>query len=420
VTGTVGGVGARASAGQGPISVGERVVVADVLRGFALFGILVVNMAAFKSPIFGDLGTPDSPLDDAASWVIAAFFQTKFYVLFSFLFGYGLSVQMVRAAARDAPFVPHYLRRLLGLLLIGIAHAFLLYVGDILITYALLGVILLLMRNARDGILLAVAVGLVSLTVLLLAAGGAVVASLPPESFGDASSEAALRAEAERAVEGYRGSPAEVIAQRASELPATLAFALFGQGPTALAMFLVGLWAGRRRLLERADEYRPLLRLLLVLGLVFGLGGGIVWATTQAAAGFDFTAGFLFSGALSFATAPLLSGAYAAAIILLHGRPPWRRRLDFLAPVGRLALTNYLLQSLVGAFVFTGYGLGLFGGVGAAWGLVLSVAIFALQIPFSRWWLRRFDFGPAEWLLRSFTYARLQPIRTKNTSKPAC
>jgi uncharacterized protein len=406
------------AATSGPISAGERVVVADVLRGFALFGILVVNMTAFKSPIFGDPGTPDGPLDEAASWIIAAFFQTKFYVLFSFLFGYGLSVQMARAAARGVPLVPRFLRRLLGLFLIGVAHALLLYVGDILVTYALLGVILLLMRNVGDRVLLAVAVGLVTLTALLLALGGAVVAVLPPEALGDASSGAALREEGERAAEGYRGSPAEVISQRASEYPATLAFVLFGQGPTALAMFLLGLWAGRRRLFEKAAEYRALLRRVLVLGLFFGLGGGIVWATTQAAVGFDLTAGFLFAGAVSFATAPLLSGAYAAAIVLLHGRPAWRRRLDVLAPVGRLALTNYLLQSLVGAFIFTGYGLGLFGGLGAAGGLALSVAIFAGQIPLSAWWLRRFDFGPAEWLLRSFTYRRIQPIRSRNPNEP--
>ena len=132
------------------------------------------------------------------------------------------------------------------------------------------------------------------------------------------------------------------------EYPATFGFVLFGQGPTALAMFLVGLWAGRRRLFERADEHRLLLRWLFFLGLVFGLGGGIAWATMQAAVGFDFTAVFLFASALSFATAPLLSGAYAAAIILLYRNPAGRRCLNLLAPVGRLALTNYLLQSLVG------------------------------------------------------------------------
>ena len=402
--------GAYGEVSSGPISAGERVVVADVLRGFALFGILVVNMAAFKYPFFGGLGTPDSLLDGVATWIIAALFQTKFYVLFSFLFGYGLSVQMVRAEARGAPLVPRFLRRLLGLFLIGVAHALLLYVGDILVAYALLGVILLLMRNVRDRILLISAASLISLTVLLLAAGGTVAALLPQEAL-QAASGGDLSQAAQSTAEGYRGSPVEVIGERIVEYPATFGFVLFGQGPTALAMFLVGLWAGRRRLFERADEHQPLLRWLLLLGLLFGLGGGIVWATTQAAVGFDFTAVFLFASVLSFATAPLLSGAYVAAIILLYRNPAWRRRLDLLAPVGRLALTNYLLQSLVGAVIFTGYGLGLYGQVGAAWGLLLSVAIFALQIPLSVLWLRWFAFEPAEWLLRSFTYGRLQPIR---------
>lgn len=341
------------------------------------------------------------------SWLISFGFNLKFYVLFSFLFGYGLSVQMTRAAATGAPFAPRYLRRLLGLLLIGLAHAVLLFVGDILVTYALLGVILFLMRNARDRTLLVTAAALVGVTVLVQAAGGAAFA-LFPELGGALGPE--LSGDARAVIDATRGSPAEVIAQRLSEYPATIAFALFGQGPTALAMFLLGLWAGRRRLFERLDDHLPLLRRVLALGLI-GVAGNLVWATLQAVNGFTVNAVFFFGSAVAFATAPFLSGVYAAGIALADRDPVWRRRLAPLAPVGRMALSNYLLQSLLGAFIFTGYGLGLFERVGAAAGLALSVIIYGVQIPLSAWWLRRFRFGPAEWLLRSFTYGRPQPFR---------
>lgn len=414
---SVGDASTTTTDASGPIAEGERVRVIDVLRGFALLGILVVNMAAFRAPPFGEAGEAGAGAffavaDPAAEWLVAFGFEQKFYVLFSFLFGYGLAVQMGRAAAKGTPFVPRFLRRLSGLLLIGLAHAALLYTGDILVTYALLGVVLLLMRNAGDGVLLRAATALVALSALAYAVSGAVLATLPAGS--DAAFAADLAAEAERAVEAYRGAPAEVVGQRLAEYPGTLAFALLGQGPTALAMFFVGLWAGRGRLFERADEHLlPLLRRVLLVGLVVGVPGALAWATAGALLGADFGAGFLLAGAVDFATAPFLSAAYLAAVVLLYRRQAWRRRLEFLAPVGRLALSNYLLQSLVASLVFTGYGLGLYGRVGAAAGLALSVAIFALQVPLSAWWLSRFRFGPAEWVLRSFTYGRLQPLRAR-------
>ncbi len=389
-----------------PVAISERVEVIDVLRGFALLGIVIVNMGAFKGGSFGSLRDA-GVLDQAASWLVAFGFQTKFYVLFSFLFGYGLSVQMNRATARSAPFVPRFLRRLLGLLLIGLVHAVLLFTGDILVTYALLGLILLLLRNASNTALLRIAAILITATVLLLAVFGVVLAA--------SAAGAPVAPDANAAITGsaaaYRGTPADVIGERIREYPGTLAFALFGQGPTALAMFLVGLWAGRRRLLERVDDHLPLLRRVLSVGLAVGVPGALIWATFRVINGFTFDANFLWAAAFDFATAPFLSAVYATTIMLLYRNATWRRRLAPLAAVGRLSLSNYLLQSLVAALVFTGYGLRLYGQVGAAWGLALSLIIFAVQIPLSVWWLGRFQFGPAEWLLRSFTYGALQPLR---------
>jgi uncharacterized protein len=409
-----------AATAQAPVAKGERVQVIDVLRGFALLGILVVNMAAFRGPIFSEAGAEAGVFfavpDRVAAFLISFGFEQKFYVLFSFLFGYGLAVQMGRAAARGAPFVPRFLRRLFGLLMIGVAHALLLFSGDILVTYALLGVILLLLRNARDRVLLGVAAVLTALLPLVFIVAGTAFAALPDGGVEPGFQAGAL-AEAESSVEAYRGSPTEVIGERVREYPGALGFALLAQGPSALAMFLLGLWAGRRRLFERVEDSLSLLRRVLAIGLIVGVPGALIWATFGGLDGFAFGPSFLLAGATDFATAPFLSAAYVATITLLYRTPAWERRLGFLAPVGRMALSNYLLQSLVGALIFTGYGLGLYGRVGAAGGLVLSVAIFAAQIPLSAWWLRRFDFGPAEWLLRSFTYARLQPIRARKAAR---
>lgn len=397
-----------------PIAAGERIAVIDVLRGFALFGILVVNMASFKGSGFGALRDA-SVVDQAATWLIAFGFQTKFYVLFSFLFGYGLSVQMSRAAARGSWIVPRFVRRLVFLLLLGLLHALLLFIGDILVTYALLGMILLLLRNAPDRVLLRVAVGLVAGTAVVVALAGVALATLssgtpvPPETGAEIGQSAAA----------YRGTPIEVIATRVREYPGTLAFALFGQGPTALAMFLVGLWMGRRRVLERVDDVIPLLRRVLAVGLAVGVPGAIVWATFRVVNGFSFDARFLWAAAVDFATAPFLSAVYGSALILLYHSPEWQRWLAPLALVGRMSLSNYLFQSLVAAFVFTGYGLRWYGQIGSAQGLLLSVLLFALQLPLSAWWLRRFQFGPAEWLLRSFTYGRRQPLRVRPAHAPA-
>ena len=181
-----------------------------------------------------------------------------------------------------------------------------------------------------------------------------------------------------------------------------------------LGKFLLGFYVGRRRLLEEPEAHLPLFRRLLVWGLVVGLAGNALWVWTSA---------LTRSGALSrrspwilAAEAPIYLGLvamaafYLSALVLLWRRPAWRRRLSYLAPVGRMALTNYLTHSLAYFVLFYGFGLGLLGRVGATRCLVLGLAIFAAQIVFSSWWLRRFRFGPAEWVWRSLTYGARQPM----------
>ncbi|MFN3335730.1 MAG: DUF418 domain-containing protein, partial [Caldilinea sp.] len=159
---------------------------------------------------------------------------------------------------------------------------------------------------------------------------------------------------------------------------------------------------------------RPFFRKLLIWGLIVGLIGNAIYATLiMGVPRYNLSTELVIAMIAQGIGAPLLMLAYVSAICLLALRPAWGRRLQVLAPVGQMALTNYLLQSIIATTIFYGYGLALFGKVGAAWGIVLTVVIYLLLIPFSHWWMKRFLYGPAEWLWRSMTYWKWQPMHRR-------
>lgn len=387
----------------------SRLAHVDALRGFALFGILIVNIGVFSSPFYGG-GITDpaysSPLDLAVRWVIAWLFETKFYLLFSFLFGYSFTLQMSAAERSQAAFAPRFLRRLAGLAMLGAAHAVLFYQGDILLTYSLLGLGLLLCRGMAPQRALRVALWLIVVAASVWAILG-FLSFLDPVPAGY---QALYKAEALASIEAYRGTIGTTIAQHIKELTESVWFmVLFVQGPFVFAMFLVGYALGRREAL--ADPWRQprALGLLCAFGLLPGLAGSALYATS--ALPFAGAAWELPGLAADLLTAPLLSMSYAAAFLLALRT----RALGFvgawLAPAGRMALTNYLMQSVVCAFLFTGWGLRLFASVSPLAATGIAVAIFATQLPLSAWWLRRHAYGPVEWFLRALTIGALPPWR---------
>ncbi|NTU79252.1 MAG: DUF418 domain-containing protein [Chloroflexales bacterium] len=401
-----------------PLAAGERLANVDVLRGFALFGILLVNIALFKAPAIVQAAAPaaTNALDQLAAQAINLFAEGKFFTLFSFLFGFGVAAQLVRARQHGVPFASRYLRRLLVLLLIGVAHATLLWYGDILVTYALLGFVLILLRDASPRTLLAWSLALLAGMTLLLGAAIVVVELQRADPVAGAAILAAEReqlasvqAEIARDTTLYReGSYWELVAAR-SLPPVGLIYNLVTQGIPVLAMFLLGMYVGKGGILSDPPAHHALLRRVRLWGLLLGLTLStlLVFAQTQLSL-------FAGLGALLLAhslTGPLLAMGYAATIVLLHEQPRWRSLLAPLGAAGRMALTNYLLQTLVCTTLFYGYGFGLYGQVGAAQGAVLTAVIFVLQVAWSDWWLRRFQFGPVEWLWRTLTYGRAQPIR---------
>lgn len=415
------GTATAPTAAAAPLAAGARLIQVDILRGFALFGILLVNMALFKAPAIVQAAAPvtASPLDQLAAHAINLFAEGKFFTLFSFLFGFGFATQLLWAQERGQPFVPRYTRRLLVLLLIGIAHATLLWYGDILVTYALLGFVLLLFRNQSPRALLIWAFALLAGMTLLL---GAAIAFIEIQRADPLSGRALLvaereqltsaRAEVARDTALYRdGSYVEMVATR-TLAPVGLIFNLLTQGIPVLAMFLLGLYVGKRGILTNIEQHRTLLRRVRFWGLALGLPLSALLVFGQAQLSpFAQLAALLLAHSL---TGPLLALGYAATIVLLHEQPRWHAPLAPLGAAGRMALTNYLLQTVICTTLFYGYGAGLYGQVGAALGVLLTLVIFELQLAWSVWWLRHFQFGPVEWLWRSLTYGRAQPMRRRS------
>ncbi len=406
-----------------PVPQAERIQIVDILRGFALFGILLVNMPLFNRP-FQTILFPADPaapwFDRAAEWLIHCLGEGKFYAMFSLLFGLGLTLLMGRVEGRGARFVPLYLRRLLVLLGIGLIHAFLIWVGDILIMYALLGFLLILFRKARPRTLLIWAVILIAVPLLFTVGSTALVAlgRTVPEAAAQmdqafAQTEAGYAADLARAAQVYAtGTFAEITRQRLRDYSTMGLVSFWALGFNVLALFLIGVYFGKRRIFQDVAGHRPLFRKLLLWGLLIGLPANALYATLiMNFPRFEPTWELAAATVAQGIGAPLLSLAYLSALVLLSERPAWGRRLSVLAPVGQMALTNYLLQSVICTLLFYSYGLGLFGKVGHAAGIALTVVIYLLQIPFSNWWMRRFQYGPAEWLWRSLTYLRLQPFR---------
>ncbi|MEV7292196.1 DUF418 domain-containing protein [Streptomyces microflavus] len=376
----------------------HRIVEVDALRGFALCGIFLANvlvMAGIEGR--GGDGRRAGGEDQAAHWLVIMVVQTQFYLLFSFLFGYSTTLQMDSAERDGAPFAPRMLRRLLGLFVLGALHAVLLYPGDILTTYAVLGLVLFAARTVDPARMWRAALwvyGAVAALYLLLGAAVALVDTGGGDE-GLAASSAELPA-------AYRGDPADVVRANMDAWTDILA-GLLMMGGMVVAAFLAGFVAGRRRLLTGTGTPDRVARLRRICGwgLAVGLPGGVLMAAgTVGPLGARWEIPMFIVGML---TAPALSGAYACGLLLWFTTPRGARLAARLAPAGRMALTNYLVQSLVMALAFTGYGAALYGRVGAAAVLGGALLFYGCQLAASARLMERHRLGPVERLLRAVT-----------------
>lgn len=399
-----------------PAPPGERSALLDSLRGVALFGILIANMMGFMGFFFiGGAEAAALPLarfNAFSEFVLEWLVVGKFYSIFSLLFGIGFAIQLRRLEQRGEG-VPRYLRRLAVLFLIGLAHMLLLWLGDILALYALMGAVLLLFRRAGDGALIRWALAFWLLPVLWSAAihFGGMQPARP--IYG-----AAMALFAATGIDIGQGPMAHYtrpdllahLAAHPAEMLLRLGDLVYQMRFTkVLGMFLIGLWVGRRAIHADPGRYRPLLRRAAIVGI----GAGLPLAAAKAALVVrpDSSPAIQFAAeTLYVLSTPTLALGYAAGFALLwHGG--WKSLFAWAAPAGRMALTNYLMQTVIQSALFLGWGLGLMGTLGLVLVLPLSIAVFAVQIAYSRWWLSRYRFGPVEWLWRSLTYGRAQPMR---------
>lgn len=375
-----------------PIKISERIHILDILRGFALFGVLAVNIYGFASPAYlpgydfrENMPWYDS-FADAATLYLA---DGKFFTIFSFLFGIGFSVQMARAESKGRELMTFYPRRLGVLFGIGVLHALLFWVDDILRLYALLGFLLLAFRSRSNRSLLAWSGIFFVLNYGLSLASSALELSMPDI--------AAIGREIY-----LHGSFLAVVQFQAWAGIYVFLQVIQVQGANIMALFLLGLLAGRVKFFEKLPENRVLLQKILVIGLAASIVFNAIhhWLETSWLANLDFMIGALG-----------LSAAYISGLCLLSLNESGAKLLAPLGQVGRMALTNYILQSVLCSFIFNGYGLGLYEQVGAAglWGF--TIAIFIFQVGLSNWWLSRFQFGPLEWAWRALTYLQKPPFR---------
>lgn len=387
-----------------------RLELIDALRGFALAGVLLGNLNPLSLYYYLDdaarAALPTAELDAWGRIVVQSVVDGKAITLFSLLFGLGFAIQLERAEARGAGLAP-YVRRIAVLLGFGAIHAYLLWWGDILLLYALLAFLMIPMRHASDRALLVGGLGLGLLGFLL----APLMESWMPANAGSKEQMHAMTLAAFSS-----GSVSATVTQNITFAQWIWAD-IWGLVAFVYARFLLGYWAGRKRLLHDPEAHRPLLRRLLVVG---GLAGLVATAALHGIGLADLGDALTSSGAGAFVLdllrriGPLGLGiAYAAGFALMFMRPRWQSGLRLLAPVGRMALTNYLVQTVVCVWLF--YGIGL--GIGPRYGYAACFAIWALlfgaQIASSHWWLARFQFGPAEWLWRSLTYLRWQPLRVQ-------
>ena len=388
-----------------PVAPQERIGALDLLRGWAMFGVLWSNILGYGTR------KPVSALDHALWWTHRWFFQDRFYSLLILMFGIGFGIQLVRANSRATDMRNTYYRRSATLLAIGIVHGTLIWSGDILTIYALVAFALVMFRTASTRKILVAAallwfVGPVIVRELMFISGLRFPFAFSPPSTAIFAHGTWLQIERAR-VDGYLnwlgnfGLPSYV---------------------SILASFLIGLWSIKSGYLRRLiDEPRATRRLFLLSIVAAAIGYAMWhWANTvwppvlprgNRAPVFPYP-GFQLAmlryfvwNFFDWATVGT-AVAYACILLLIWQRPRGERLLRPLAAAGRMALTTYLTQSIVCTLLFYSYGLGLYGRVGFTGMFFITLILFACQMAASTWWLRRFRFGPVEWLWRAITYGR--------------
>ncbi|MEK5146305.1 DUF418 domain-containing protein [Psychrobacillus sp. FSL K6-4615] len=381
-----------------PTGVNERIISIDVMRGFALLGIFVVNMLFFHSPYIyiNPYTWFQNPSDYETFKMIDIFVQGSVYPLFSMLFGYGLAMQFRKSTANGGPFAKFAVRRLTVLLIIGCIHAFLIWAGDILITYALAGFVLILMIRLKPIWLLLISI------FLFLIPNGLLYGLVYLGSFLEPNATIIYTGiqEIEASIVAYgQGSWGDIFSQRLADW-----LYMSGNGLIVISMLftivpflLLGAAAAKWKLIERARELKVYWMITVLVMLI--VGTVIKWLPYLLEANL-FTMGIqdTFGG-------PLQAIAYAGIIALVCSIPFAAKIFSPISKVGRMSMTTYLMQSIIATTIFYAYGFGLYGKIDLSTGTWMAIGIYAFQVVFAEIWFTKFKQGPVEMLWRKLTYS---------------
>jgi uncharacterized protein len=343
-----------------------------------------------------------------------ALIETKSWRLFSILFGFGFSLQLLKADTSGSLWF--YIRRLVILFFIGMVHA-LIYDGGILMSYAMLGIVLIAFRKVRQRTLLYLAFILLAIFPI----SNMIDSIQNPDPMDRSEAKvSSVGLAGERIAHPFLGTVFDVIEENKVSIPPLI----WKETDDAeshlaiLAMFLFGLFIGRSGVFRNVREHLPLFRKVLIWGFGFGAATAIIECVLGHYLGYEVfregtaSVGVQLLGDTLFAYGTTsLSLAYAAGIVLLAQRSAWAPMLGLFENLGRMALTVYLSGTLMFTTLFYGYGFGQFNLIGPAGVFGYSMLLFALQMAFCAWWLKWFRYGPVEWVWRSLTYLKVQPLR---------
>ncbi|MCG5101995.1 DUF418 domain-containing protein [Oceanobacillus alkalisoli] len=377
----------------------NRIEHIDIMRGFAIFGIFMVNIGAFSAPYFMHGGWEavwDTPLERFIQAFIDIFFQGSFYTLFSILFGFSWQLMKARLQVKGMATTPFLFQRQLGLIGFGLIHAFLIWHGDILLSYGLIGLFLLLFIEVKERTLLVWAAVLLFGSVAFITPGLYAVRDLLNNSDSAAINQA---------IDNYSSNELLLIWKQNFQdwALANSSVGFIFLIMTLLPLFLLGMYLARKRVFHEPEIDQPILKWLLIisflLSLILKAGpyliGNPLWFT-YVQDNLGGTASALF---------------YMTMITLLAQTALGGKLIRPLRYVGRTALSNYIFQSLISFILFYGIGFGLYGSVAPSVSVFIVVVIFSLQVLASKWWLSRYRFGPLEWVWRSLNYKEIQRLR---------
>ena len=398
-----------------PVEGKARYLILDFLRGFALLGICLANFPEFSLYTFlseqDASALPTSTADTIVQYLLYIFVDGKFYTIFSLLFGIGFSIILENNRRRGADGIRIFYRRMAMLLVIGFAHLMLVWSGDILMLYALVGMLLPLFLRLKDrGILIWAGIFLalpVAIDSICEAAGVKLSAKLSEwqwllcDRFGITEENFAYWLRDARSYPDMLRFLLMGAVERMTE------FVDGNRYFKVLGLFLIGVYIGRNRLFARLGSLKPVLKKICALGLIAGLplSGLYAWS---AMSGKPFGLGL--HSLFYFISVYLTSFGYIAAVCLLYQRNEEASLWKIVSYPGRMALTNYIGQSIAGVVIFYGVGFGFGATTGLIYADVVAMGVFVLETAVSAVWLSRFRFGPLEWIWRCFTYRRYFPL----------